>query len=303
MSETTSRSVVERFKAPQVCDWEIHRPTIARLYLEEGKPLKEVISILHEQHGFQATYDVLLSSRIRIADIEHRPRQYKQRIKAWGLQKNYRPEDVDDLLQHYTKDELQNKVQNGHGSSLMVKGKRLSVSDVKRHLRRIKPLEIPADSRKSPLSSSKSEDFIFASPSTAPNVRSSKREEPTPSPYRTRLSTPPALTTRGAYLDVRSASPSNISTEAFTTDKSSYEHEKEESDTQRKRRRLSKPRLASSLDTRALACPFYKHNPWIYNPQNEDMESAMRYRTCAGPGWESISRLKYVLYLLRELDR
>jgi hypothetical protein len=43
-----------------------------------------------------------------------------------------------------------------------------------------------------------------------------------------------------------------------------------------------------------LACPFYKHNPAYYNPQNPDTETGRRYRCCAGPGWTNIRRLRQV---------
>jgi hypothetical protein len=43
-----------------------------------------------------------------------------------------------------------------------------------------------------------------------------------------------------------------------------------------------------------FACPFYKHAPTYYNPQNLDAEFGRRYRSCAGPGWSSIRRLRCV---------
>lgn len=36
--------------------WEAVKGTIRQLYLEERKPLKEVIQVMADQHGFQATY-------------------------------------------------------------------------------------------------------------------------------------------------------------------------------------------------------------------------------------------------------
>lgn len=36
--------------------WEAVKGTIRHLYLEERKPLKEVIQVMAEQHNFQATY-------------------------------------------------------------------------------------------------------------------------------------------------------------------------------------------------------------------------------------------------------
>jgi hypothetical protein len=35
--------------------WEQYKSTIRTLYLEERKPLKEVMSVMAEQYGFQAT--------------------------------------------------------------------------------------------------------------------------------------------------------------------------------------------------------------------------------------------------------
>jgi hypothetical protein len=35
--------------------WQPHRDTITRLYRDEGRPLKEVMVIMAEQHGFKAT--------------------------------------------------------------------------------------------------------------------------------------------------------------------------------------------------------------------------------------------------------
>jgi Clr5 domain len=55
MSETLSRIVEAAFNAPQISDWERHRDLIMKLYLEEGKTLMEVKSILQKQHGFEAT--------------------------------------------------------------------------------------------------------------------------------------------------------------------------------------------------------------------------------------------------------
>ena len=36
-------------------DWNRHRETFTKLYLEESKTLNEVMSIMKEQYGFKAT--------------------------------------------------------------------------------------------------------------------------------------------------------------------------------------------------------------------------------------------------------
>jgi hypothetical protein len=45
-------------------------------------------------------------------------------------------------------------------------------------------------------------------------------------------------------------------------------------------------------DRSKLACPFHKHNSTKYTCNRV---TGSKYRACAGPGWTSISRLKYVL--------
>lgn len=52
----------------------------------------------------------------------------------------------------------------------------------------------------------------------------------------------------------------------------------------------------------AFACPFYKHDPVRYNPQNTDSQLARRFRTCSGPGWDSTHRLKEHLTRAHETE-
>ncbi|KAK8048202.1 hypothetical protein PG994_009932 [Apiospora phragmitis] len=58
-------------------DWSEHRETITRLYWDENKPLKEVSTIMKEEHGFHAT-----------------DRMFKMRFSAWGLHKNLKKQDL-----------------------------------------------------------------------------------------------------------------------------------------------------------------------------------------------------------------
>ncbi|KAL0932905.1 uncharacterized protein CTRU02_211868 [Colletotrichum truncatum] len=61
--------------------WESFRLTIKQLYLEERRPLKEVMQIMAEQYGFQAT-----------------PKMYKTRFSQWGFVKNNTEDEVKRLL-------------------------------------------------------------------------------------------------------------------------------------------------------------------------------------------------------------
>jgi hypothetical protein len=246
---------------------------------------------------------------------------YKARIQAWKLNKNMKSADMDVVLRHYPREELENKVKSGSDSALVVDGRSVSVSLVKRYLRRLRLSETPRDNSASYSEETRSEDAIFASPSASPTARNApadKCERPAtvdvwlPSPLHSLPSTPAVNSPHGmhlssqklGFLDFRVPSPSTISNGLHTTEKS-YEDDDdddEESDARRKRRKLIVPNVKSSLETRTLACPFYKHNPQRYNPQNKDMDLAMRYRTCAGPGWESISRLRYFAFVTQNIQ-
>jgi hypothetical protein len=56
----------------------------------------------------------------------------------------------------------------------------------------------------------------------------------------------------------------------------------------------SQPKRHRTPPSSNFACPFYKHAPTYYSPQNLNAESGRRYRSCAGPGWSSIRRLRCV---------
>ncbi|KAI0188007.1 Clr5 domain-containing protein [Xylaria flabelliformis] len=52
-------------------DWDAHQETIRRLYLDEKRPLKEVVVIMESEYGFRAT-----------------AKMYKTRLAKWKMLKN-----------------------------------------------------------------------------------------------------------------------------------------------------------------------------------------------------------------------
>ncbi|EAA30599.3 hypothetical protein NCU06072 [Neurospora crassa OR74A] len=62
-------------------EWEEHRGRIQELYQSQNLSLKEVMRIMEEHCGFRATQ-----------------RMYKTRIKAWGLDKNFKESEVVELF-------------------------------------------------------------------------------------------------------------------------------------------------------------------------------------------------------------
>jgi hypothetical protein len=80
---TASSSALARPSREQVPAeaWEQFKTTIRGLYLEDRKPLKEVMSIMADKYGFQAT-----------------PKMYKTRFSQWGFVKNNTEDEVKRLL-------------------------------------------------------------------------------------------------------------------------------------------------------------------------------------------------------------
>ncbi|KAK7746038.1 hypothetical protein SLS53_002761 [Cytospora paraplurivora] len=70
-------------RCPSRYDWSKHMSAIKRLYIDEDRPLKEVMEIMQKDHNFVAT-----------------ARMYKIRLKKWGYTKNVsvRTEEVEPLL-------------------------------------------------------------------------------------------------------------------------------------------------------------------------------------------------------------
>ena len=52
----------------------------------------------------------------------------------------------------------------------------------------------------------------------------------------------------------------------------------------------------STTPARLFACPFYKNDPKTYSQSNEAQGMAHKFRTCGGPGWPTVARLKEHLY-------
>ncbi|OCT45945.1 hypothetical protein CLCR_00425 [Cladophialophora carrionii] len=62
-------------------EWEPFRETLERLYVQQQMPLRSIIEYMKDNHGFDATV-----------------KQYKNRLKLWGLQKNLTRRDAAFIL-------------------------------------------------------------------------------------------------------------------------------------------------------------------------------------------------------------
>ncbi|KAM0302722.1 hypothetical protein ACHAPM_004724 [Fusarium culmorum] len=107
--------------------WESFKNTIRTLYLEERKPLKEVMSVMADKYGFQAT-----------------PKMYKTRFSQWGFVKNNTEDEVKRLLSMKFQRDAEGKVsefvRNGKVVNLGTYLKRKGVTEYD-----LVDFELPAD--------------------------------------------------------------------------------------------------------------------------------------------------------------
>ncbi|PNY26171.1 Uncharacterized protein TCAP_03895 [Tolypocladium capitatum] len=107
--------------------WEQFKSTIRMLYLEERRPLKEVMAVMAEEYNFQAT-----------------PKMYKTRFSQWGFVKNNTEDEVKRLLSMKFQRDAEGKVsefvRNGRVVNLGTYLKRKGVTEYD-----LIDFELPAD--------------------------------------------------------------------------------------------------------------------------------------------------------------
>ncbi|KAH8888798.1 hypothetical protein GQ53DRAFT_748703 [Thozetella sp. PMI_491] len=91
--------------------WDSHKEIIRRLYLDERRPLKDVVQIMEDTYGFRAT-----------------PKMYKTKFTTWGFAKNNTEKEAKQILYHKLMRDAQGKrsVFSRHGKQI----------DLQRYLRR-----------------------------------------------------------------------------------------------------------------------------------------------------------------------
>jgi hypothetical protein len=241
---------------------------------------------------------------------DYRERQFKARIVQWGLTKNLTRVDARELVMRAIKVREGRVKQSGRDIAVKLRDRDIPLHRVERYIRRRGLLESSEQAPSSPqsfrLDTTLSPDQSVHTPVVEASNSTENADpdmDPTPSTSPFALTFTPAspVIPAGDAADLASAGSSTFSKSPVTVDISSQESYEEEGENRSKRRRLSTTNSTSLSEARTLACPFYKHNPGRYNPQNEDTSLAMRFRTCAGPGWKSVSRLRYVRFSVRVL--
>jgi hypothetical protein len=80
-------------------DWELHRKTIERLFLEERIKLDEVVERMAKQYQFHAKYDIVhIQFCHHLLTATSKP-QYERQLKEWGIRINLKASEWQDLFQ------------------------------------------------------------------------------------------------------------------------------------------------------------------------------------------------------------
>ena len=109
-----SEEVVLVKSGPKPDIWETHRSTIKRLYLDENKTLKDVMTIMERDYDHKATV-----------------KMYKSRINKWGLDKNCKAKEMKAIARK--------KVERdaiGKASLFQIRGRQVDIEEVLRHFKR-----------------------------------------------------------------------------------------------------------------------------------------------------------------------
>ncbi|KAK3323316.1 hypothetical protein B0T19DRAFT_201450 [Cercophora scortea] len=111
---STARPFAMQGKYASQDDWEGHRATVTRLYLDDQKTLKEVKKYMEETHLFFAT-----------------EKMYKTRIKKWALDKNNKMAEVAYMVRLKRQRDAV-----GKRSAFTVRNRPVDWSDIERYLHR-----------------------------------------------------------------------------------------------------------------------------------------------------------------------
>ncbi|KAI4126041.1 MAG: hypothetical protein LQ347_005128 [Umbilicaria vellea] len=93
--------------------WELLKPIIERLYIDESQKLSDVVNAVKAQYGFDAA--------------EH---QYKHQIKKWKLRKNISTQKKTALCKS-----IQKRAQSGKSTVAKYKGHDVDTNKLRRHLK------------------------------------------------------------------------------------------------------------------------------------------------------------------------
>ncbi|KAI1457932.1 Clr5 domain-containing protein [Annulohypoxylon moriforme] len=112
-------------------EWEAHRDTIKKLYLEQNKTLKQVEQTMAKDHKFYATIGM-----------------YKKRIKAWGFDKKLKEHEVVELLRQKA-----DRDTAGKASIFFIRGRQVDFEKIRRYVEGkpdiLSKLEYPYEKRPS----------------------------------------------------------------------------------------------------------------------------------------------------------
>ena len=122
---------------PTDSEWETHRATIYRIYIENDRPVKELMEEMRDRHAFSATLvsEIFLTAACilkGVALIDCRKSQYLAKLKRWNFVKNLSAEEWKYVAKRFN----QRRDCGRDRSVVLLHGRRLPESKVKKAIHR-----------------------------------------------------------------------------------------------------------------------------------------------------------------------
>lgn len=112
-------------------DFDIHRDSIRRLYMDGGKTLPQVMTVMEEVYRFSATYAISTKVPVKKLMALNSERQYKRKFAEWRFDKNIR----DDEMRYIIHTQMTRR-QVGKESVFHVRGRPVPLKKIERFCQR-----------------------------------------------------------------------------------------------------------------------------------------------------------------------
>jgi Clr5 domain len=107
-------------------NWERHKATIRKLYLEENKTLDEVIEVMNEAYGFVSAYKPSFGATYIHSYLSSKS-NYERRIRRWKFRKNHAASEWEAVVQR-----VQSRDRDGKKSNVYIDTRSVSSEKLQR---------------------------------------------------------------------------------------------------------------------------------------------------------------------------
>jgi hypothetical protein len=116
--------------------WEKHKRLITTLYASWS--LDEVQRYLEECHAFSASYVQLTSPKSTLSNPPIRKDAFKRKLQKWDVKKNATSDKMNRVVESLKRTNRKELIQPSPNKEMVVEGQKVTLSQVKRYIRRNK---------------------------------------------------------------------------------------------------------------------------------------------------------------------